>query len=185
MKIMNRVEFDYNKDKRFEEKTNKFHIELLTNFLSKYGNMVGIIEISDKETQKRGIDLRICFKKGHSITIELKTDRHLTSPNIFLEDISNTKTNAIGWTMKCESTFLSYGFYNFKDNNLDRLYLYKMQKLKDWFKGHYRNYEAKFIKNKEYYARGRAIPTKDVKDFLIKELRPEIDYKPFIMSDFF
>ena len=182
-------EFDYNKDKKFEEDTNFLHYENLHNYISNNDElMVWLRQINDLESQKRGIDVRAQVSDGSRHNIELKTDRHTESPNLFLEDISNYENKQLGWTMKCEADMLSYGFYDKKCDCLKRQYIIDMPKLKEWFRENYRNYDPKTIKNIGYRARGRAVPIEDIKEFMLWDSTQQPKKTPIKeqkLSDFF
>ena len=179
-------EFDYRKEKIFEEETNHLHFEYLENYLNKTYIVDSITEVHDKKTQKKAIDVIINLNNNKILTVELKTDKHPISPNLFLEDMSNIESHNLGWTLKCESMLLSYGFYDYNKSALTRLYFFQMPPLKRWFFNNYLHYEAKIINNKGYTSRGRAIPIEDVRKFIIWELKDEIKpSKPLTVGDFF
>lgn len=160
-------EFDYNKDKAFEERTNHLHFDHIEKYLSEGFYMTDLIEIEDIEAQQKGIDIQVDLDDGREITVELKTDRHIDSPNLFLEDVSSFENKKEGWTIKCDADILSYGFYDKQCNCLKRLYFLDMPKLKTWFRQNYKNYEPKEIQNIGYHSRGRAVPIKDIENFIL------------------
>lgn len=180
-------EFDYDKEKAFEEKTNHLHYPYLEQYLSSEDHPTLVIPVNDIETQKKGIDIYIAILNGDNISIELKTDKHTRSPNIFLEDVSNFENKKLGWTLKCEAKILSYGFYDFNCEKLTRLFLFDMQKLKKWFRRYFINYEPKHIRNKGYQARGRAVPIEDLKEFMLWDMNepPKPVPKKLTVGDFF
>jgi hypothetical protein len=168
---------DYKNDKQFEELTNPLHYEFLQIVYERNDGDIEIKEEQDVENQRKGIDIWLISSDGGSLPVELKTDKHVELPcvnNVFLEDVSNTKTGALGWTLKCESLVLSYGFYNIKTGILERQYLYDMHDLKQWYAKNRNDpiFNKKYplkppIENHGYLTIGRAIPREIIEDFLI------------------
>ena len=180
-------EFDFNKEKAFEERTNYLHFNHIERYLSQGFYMTDLIEINDIEMQRDGIDVQVDLDDGREIKIELKTDKHIDSPNLFLEDVSSFESKSVGWTMKCKADILSYGFYNEETESLERLYFFHMPRLRKWFRKHYKKYEPKRIQNNGYHSRGRAVPIEDIKDFLLWDMNQAIENatKKQMLSDFF
>jgi len=162
-----KITFSYKKQKEFEKKANQLHYPYLILYSSRRYSYVRVVEVKDKELQSRGIDIKLLSDDGGSLTIELKTDTHVNSPNIFLEHISNNQTGEIGCTLKCESEVLSYGYFDWKKKKLVKLYLYDMQGLRDWFLKNMYKYIIKRIRNEGYDTFGCPVPRKDIKQFLI------------------
>ncbi len=159
--------FDYEKEKRFEEVLNKQHYPFLIAHFSNGYNKITVHEVMDLDRQLRGIDIELHTPDGTVLTGELKTDRHTQSPNIFLEDVSNSKSGSAGWTLKCESDILSYGFCDPTATVLVKLFVYDMQALKGWYQQHRGDYPLIKIPNRTYNTFGRPVPRSDIVDFLI------------------
>jgi len=159
----------YEDDKQFEERTNKLHYPLLKEYFARDpNNPVEVVEIQDRTLQFKGIDLELHSRDGGTLQVELKTDRHVLSPNLFLEDVSNSQTGTLGWTLKCEADVLSYGFLNERlPTILTRQYLYDMMSLRQWYKTHREAYRQCQIPNKGYFTIGRPVPITDLEFFLI------------------
>ena len=186
-KLNEKKPFDYKKDKEFEEKTNKLHFPNVQKFIKGDDWFTYLTEIADLEEQKKGIDLKVYKHDRSQITVELKTDRHINSPNLFLEDVSNYKTKKLGWTMKCEADLLSYGFYDKKCDCLTRQFIMDMPRVKKWFWKNRVNYEEKHIKNKGYNAMGRAVPIEDLKEFILWDMesdKPKPEIRVHKLGDF-
>ncbi len=159
--------FDYEKEKRFEEALNKQHYPFLIAHFSNGYKIITVQEVTDLDQQLRGIDIELHTPDGTVLTGELKTDRHTQSPNIFLEDISNSESGSLGWTLKCESDILSYGFCDPTASVLVKLFVYDMQALKGWYQQQRGNYPLKKIPNRGYDTFGRPVPRSDIVGFLI------------------
>lgn len=177
--------FDYEKEKKFEEQTNHLHYEHLMSYFSDKSYNIAIKNVDDVDIQRKGIDLIIELDDNEKINVELKTDKHTSSPNLFLEDVSNFEGKSVGWTVKCEADILSYAFYDLNNKRLDRIYFYDMPKLKKWFIDNYKCYPPKWIQNKGYRSRGRAIPIVDTSNFLLWKWNFVSKIERYKLRDFF
>lgn len=159
--------FNYQDQKQFEEILNRQHYPHLIAFFSRRYARVAIEEVMDLNQQMKGIDIKIYAPDKAVLKGELKNDKHVNSPNIFLEDVSNSASGSPGWTEKCESEFLSYGFCDPTSNKLTKLFVYEMQPLKRWYQANKENYRVCPIPNDGYFTYGRPVPWEDIEQFLL------------------
>lgn len=159
--------FDFNKEKKFEEEFNCQHYPFLIKYFSRPYSKVNIEEVTDLIQQMKGIDIKLHSLNGGVLTVELKNDKHIFSSNIFLEDMSNSVTKSPGWTLKCESDVLSYGFCNPETKKIKKVFVYEMQPLRRWYLEKRKEYQLYRIPNDGYFTYGRPVPRIDIEQFLI------------------
>ena len=136
-----------------------------------------IKEITNKKKQLEYGDIEIWSQDKGMIYCELKTDRHFKSPNVFLEDISNSIKNTLGNIIVSEGDVLSYAY--FSNYALIKQYVYDLHDLKAWYLLNRDKYHQFIIPNYNnqkiwiYNTLGRTVPREDIEVFLIGKLEPK------------
>lgn len=150
------------------------HYPFLIRLFSREDSKCNIKEIVDKKKQLEYGDIELHSQDNGLLYCELKTDRHFNSPNIFLEDISNSVKNTLGNILISKGDVLSYGFLF--EHKLTKQYIYDLHDLKEWYLLNREKYKLFIIPNynnsKEwiYNTLGRAIPRKIIENFLIGKI---------------
>jgi len=156
MNLKHKNNFDWEKCKSFEEKTFSEFYDPIKVYV---GDFQANFELLGLKEQFEGKDVRVYSDDDMTgVFFECKMDTHVHSPNFFFEDISNTKTKSLGWTLKSKADILAYGFYDTNLKTLVKVYFIYMQDLISWFEKHYHEFEPKIIKNHGYNTIGRAVP---------------------------
>jgi len=175
-------------DKFYWENCSKFERETIGDFSEPIRVFIGVYDakvytIDTLEEQLEGKDIEVHIPLADPIyhtqiiTFECKNDTHINSPNFFFEDVSNDKTNTIGWTFKSKADYLAYGYYDINNKILKKVYFLDMKKLISWFDCNYHQFEPKIIKNNGYNTIGRAVPRDLMWDLGVMEFVAEKDLK--------
>lgn len=113
---------------------------------------------SDKDYQKKDIDIVINLKDNRVYNIEVKTDSYI-SGNMFYEMISNNITNAAGCFETSEADYI---FYYFIHPEYRRIYVFKTKELREWVHKNKERYKIKQVFNYSFCSLGYAIPLVDL-----------------------
>lgn len=157
-------DLQYSLDLRRNEDFNKFYYDIWE---------VKLIEELDyrknKQEQQEGKDKRIHLKNGKVILVEEKC-RRKDYGDIFLETVSNTKTNKPGWIETCQSEYLMYFIEPKRKVYLLPVELLKLayrHNIQEWSK----QYKIYAVPNKGYYSKGIGIPPEVLYAAIKKEMK--------------
>jgi hypothetical protein len=95
-------------------------------------------------------------------TVELKTDFHKNSENLFIETISNTTSGRLGGPWQAQGYEAELFVVWFPQDLCWNTWIFKTDTLVQWMNENKERYRAVDIKNDGYYTRGRLIPKKDI-----------------------
>ena len=113
---------------------------------------------SDKDYQKKDIDLVVNSKDKRVCNIEVKTDSY-TSGNMFYETVSNNITNEPGCFETSESDYI---FYYFIHPEYRKIYVFQTKELREWVHNNKDRYKIKQVFNYTFCSLGYAIPLVDL-----------------------
>lgn len=122
----------------------------------------------NKAEQLKGIDKKIYLENGRILTIDEKIRRKYYG-DIFLELVSNTRTNKKGWLFYSVSDFTVYYV-----EPIRKVYLLQMDLLRMAWKEHSEEwlskYKLKFCSNGSYSSKGICIPTRELLNSIARQM---------------
>lgn len=136
-------------------------------FLEGLESTQSVVSVRRKTSyQNRGIDL-LWNRKGatRAVNIEVKGDTYTTSPNFFLEEISNTTKGTAGCFVSTQSDVFAYCFVN-----LGTLFLIPTREAQQWHAANGARYERGFTNTFGdrgqvlYQTAGRKVPRSVLRD---------------------